>query len=974
MTEKRIYHKRFEGMRGLDLSAAQNEISRFHFADLENMWRDPARQDSDLTESFPGYRLFAKFPSPIYGIYTQNVSGKNYLVVHADNRLYRFESSLCDHAEDVAALSPVYESLPRQKGCAFASGDSLYFLIGGCYYRLTASGELKNLSEYNGEAYVPVTYYNGEPYEQRNLMTDIAKNVFTADGDYKVKSGASEELSFAVTNEAAKTCCVSGSEALKDAFHIDIPEKVLIGEESYTVTSVASDGFKDFSSLVTISFPETITFIGHMAFRGCLSLFSVRLPNSVKEIGSKVFLNCSYLSRVHFGNALESYGVGVFDGCSSLSEVSLGITQESYQALAQEYGNLIPENVQATFEALTPEEQNVSLYRYPLREKVVSVKEVLLNDVPLGLYFSKMKNGYILYRVLFDQTSVTHVEILTTQESLLENKNLTVKLSLSDTVFTSPKGYTDFGSSHPELIGRMAVCACRMAASYDGRVFLSGNPALPNTVFHTLPDETGRNNPSYIGALSYFNDGTASVPNGALLSTENALIVLKSDRNGEGSLFYHTAESTGISFIPRIYPSSCTEGVGAVGDAVHFKDDPVFLGKDGLLSVEKQSLNLERSIRVRSLPINAKLLKEDLSNASMAVHEGVLYLLCEGNAYLADSKRYLTHKDGTRGYEWYLITKIGSYTNDSPLYRTTSFLPEGAEAYGVTVAPKEGEPAKGTVFSVRLPSGAQLYYEKREDGACYAVDTEGERTGGDFSPAHLLCAAGERLFFATRDGSLGVFNTDKRGKSLYALSESPLYAKKGDTFFPSRARNLSRQSEDALEFLPLFEKNGESYTPVGEAWVYIDGGYFSLAHPLGERVSVNEIHRYFYTYGAHAYTAACTLAPDDGNMPHCTKDTLPRSAAARVKTPRGGAFSVLIRTDKTPWHVLETVSAGSADFGDFDFAALDFHGEESISLPLREKEKRWCFKQYRFVSDKARQPFGVYNLCYSYRLSGWLKN
>ena len=59
--------------------------------------------------------------------------------------------------------------------------------------------------------------------------------------------------------------------------------------------------------------------------------------------------------------------------------------------------------------------------------------------------------------------------------------------------------------------------------------------------------------------------------------------------------------------------------------------------------------------------------------------------------------------------------------------------------------------------------------------------------------------------------------------------------------------------------------------------------------------------------------------------------------------------------------------------GDFDFSLLDFHAEDAATIPLREKEKRWCFKQYRFASEGTRRPFGLYALAYSYRPSGTLK-
>ncbi len=966
-----VYNRYYGGMRGVSFSSSAAEVSESRFADLENMWRDPVAFDSSLTETFPGYRLFARLPSPIYGIYSQRAKGKSYLVVHAKNTLYRLESALCNHPKDIASLSPIASDIPEEKGCAFASGEELYLLIGGCYYRLSAEGVLTLASE--SDAYIPTTYYNGEPYEQRNLLTDGVEHIFTADGDYALQETGEEALRFEVLLEEAGTCLVKSGPLSRNAVRIEIPEKATIDGKEYTVKGIDPYAFANRRTLLSVSLPKSLVHIGIGAFAGCTALVSLTLPDSVERIGERAFYGCLSLSSLYLGRSLSTVNAEAFR-YAPLSSVLYAGSEEEYAALLEKNGAIFENAVSVEYGASAPEESIPALFRYPLREPAVGITEISLDDFPLETNFKPYGDGFLCYRPVWEGDFITHIELILSSAYLLEGKSLHCTLRLSPSQFSTPKGYTSFSEGHPELSGRAAVSGCRLATFYDGRIFLGGNPSLPNTVFHTLPDKSGRNNPFYIGNLSYFNDGTASTPTRALLGTGSMLIVCKGDEDGEGAIYYHTAADTGVSFIPRVYPtSSGVEGLGALGEAINFRDDPVFLAKDGLIGIKKQTLDLERSLAVRSLPVNAKLLREDLSSASMAVHEGLLYLLAGGNIYLADSRRYTHHSDGTVGYEWYFLSHIGSHSGDRPLYRTASFLPEGAEAHGVTLSPDTGEEAMGEIYSVRLYSGVDLYYEKREDGKKYAVDTDGERTGGDFSPARVLCAAGGRLFFGTEDGSLGVFNTDKRGKSLYRLTPSPLYAYKDGTYIPSEKKSLPPQSEEALERLPLYEKVNGTYLSRGEGTVYLDGGSFSVAEPFGERVLPGEIHRYFYTYGGHAYTAACTLAPDDGGMPHYTKDTLPRTAAVKVKTPKGGAFSVLVRTDRTPWHICETVSAGQADLGDLDFSVLDFHSEEGATLLLREKEKRWCYKQFRFAETAARRPFGLYALAYSYRASGTLK-
>ena len=965
-----VRHRYYSDIRGIDLSSAPAEVSRGHFCDLRNMWHDPVCADSLLTESFPGYRVFARFPSPIYGIYTQRLREHRYLVVHAADKLYRFDSELCNHPKDMAALMPICEGLPKEKGCGFLSGSSLYLLIGGKYYRLSAEGELYSAEDES--VYLPTTFYNGEPYEQRNLLTNRVQHKFTADGDFLVTE-QEENLLYRIADAEAHICFVTGTKK-RDAVSITIPASTLIDGEEYTVMGISPSAFAGMTTLVQVRMSGVLQAIAANAFAGCTALLSVILPDSLRQIGEKAFYGCLSLREVHFGTAFCDYAADPFLLCPALSEASFAMSQEEYEAMVERLGSLLPSQATQHFNAEPPKEHAACLVRYPILDPAVSILAVYLNDTRLDTNFIPLEEGFLLYRPVREGELITHMELLVSDAHLLNDGVVRCELLLSPSRFYSVRPYPAFGEGFPDMTGSEAVKGCRMAAFYDGRFFLTGNPDLPNTVFHTLPDITGRNNPFYIGVLSYFNDGDSAVPNRAIFSASDALIVCKEDENGTGAIYYHTPAATGEDFIPRIYPVEATsEGMGAVGDAVCFKDDPVFLGREGLIGIGKRGFDAERSLSVRSHRINARLLRESLSTASLAVHEGILYLLSEGNIYLADQRLNSYHKGGEVGYEWYFLSSIGSYTGDHPLYRTCSFLPPGAEKAGITLASEADIPVQGEVYSVRGEDG-MLYYEKRTDGTRVAVDTDGERTGGSFSPATLLASDGKRLFFGTADGSVGVFNTDKRGKRLYRLVRTTLYARKNGVYLSPEEAICSHVSEECIERLPLYRKEGESYVPMGEGEVFLDGGRFSIAEPLGELVRTGEIHRFFYTFASHAYLAACTLAPDEGGLPHYTKDTVPRTAAVKVKTPRGGGFSVLVRTDRTPWRVCDTLAAGCADFGDFDFSLLDLHAEDAATIPLREKEKRWCFKQYRLASDGIRRPFGLYALAYSYRASGILKD
>ena len=960
MSEGSVYHSHYSGFSGVDLCTAL-ACSRSYLADAENMWRDPLSPDSEALESFPGYRMLTSFGAPIYGIFHQRVGKKSYAVVHAGTHLYRFDVSLRHRPRELAALSPLPITVKEEKGCGFAHGEALYLLIGGTYLCITANGEIKTPSE---SAYLPTTYLNAEPYEQRNLLVDETWHRFTADGDYLYEEAAEEALRFEVYSEGEKTCAVYASPLFREAAYVRVPASAIINGESYTVTAVKPNAFANMRTLVSITLPPTVTILGADAFAGCTALLFFDVPDTVEAIGHRCFLGCLSLSELYLGESTARIGEKAFSLCPALETVRYGGTQASFEDILLEDGESIPPSATVLYEA-SPTEHYPALFRYPLAERILSVGEVLLDDFVVGEDHTLYKDGFLRYRTVVEDGVVSYVDLIASDRRLLSGRMVSVRCLAAPFHFEGVNG---------RLTGADAISGCRLAADYDGRIFLSGTEALPFTVFHTLPGADGMNDPFYVGTLSYFNDavGTGSVL--ALLGTGSMLAVFKGEEDADGAILYHTAESTASQLVPRIYPTySGASGVGVRGGATVFRNDAVFLSPLGLLGIERESLSAERRIVSRSYRVDARLRRENLKEASLTVHEGLLYLLTDGRIYLADGRRLSYRYEGEESYEWYLLSGIGSFTGDAPLYRRSAYLPKGAEAHGVIAAPAEGEAATGRIFSLRLETGEMLYYERAEDGKQYAVDCDGERTGGVFCPATVIASVGEVLLFGTKDGSILAMNTDKRGKRLYRLSAPKLYYEEGGTLMPLSLADSLPVSEEMLTRKTLYEMTEEGARAVGEADVYQNGATVALAEPYGEETRAGEVHRYYYTFAGHPYTAACTLSPDDGGLPHFSKDTLPLSAAVRVKTARGGAFTVLVRTDRTPWTECEQLTGGSFDFGALDFSRLDFHSEESVTLPLRERERRWCYKQYRFASHGVRSPFGLYSLSYAFRRSGPVK-
>ena len=88
-------------------------------------------------------------------------------------------------------------------------------------------------------------------------------------------------------------------------------------------TGIPDGAFRDFSSLTSVTLPDSLTRIGSQAFYNCSSLNSISLPNSITEIGILAFYNCSNMNLNSFPTALTNIDSSAFENCSSLTAAVL---------------------------------------------------------------------------------------------------------------------------------------------------------------------------------------------------------------------------------------------------------------------------------------------------------------------------------------------------------------------------------------------------------------------------------------------------------------------------------------------------------------------------------------------------------------------------------------------------------------------------------------------------------------------------
>ena len=113
-------------------------------------------------------------------------------------------------------------------------------------------------------------------------------------------------------NNENKTAEVASTREHKRLEDITIPEKVTYNATEYSVTSIGGSAFSSYSSLSSISIPNSVTSIGEHAFYNCRSLTSITIPNSVTSIGGSAFGKTPWLENqpdgcIYINNSLYVY-------------------------------------------------------------------------------------------------------------------------------------------------------------------------------------------------------------------------------------------------------------------------------------------------------------------------------------------------------------------------------------------------------------------------------------------------------------------------------------------------------------------------------------------------------------------------------------------------------------------------------------------------------------------------------------------
>lgn len=193
---------------------------------------------------------------------------------------------------------------------------------------------------------------------------------------------------------------------------------------------------------------------------------------------------------------------------------------------------------------------------------------------------------------------------------------------------------------------RERIEKCTLLQVFDNRVFFSGNPNYPNTVWHS-----SLNDPSYCSDLDYYNEGLDLSPVKAMIAGNNALWVIKEPSQANTTIFYHNPVID--ANYGKVYPSTHSSiYTGCVGTGINFNDDIVFFSERGMEAISGD-VTTEQVLQHRSGNVDRKMIMEpSYKDMVLEEWEGYLLVFIGTHVYLADSRAYFLNQNHNE-YEWF---------------------------------------------------------------------------------------------------------------------------------------------------------------------------------------------------------------------------------------------------------------------------------------------------------------------------------
>ena len=285
--------------------------------------------------------------------------------------------------------------------------------------------------------------------------------------------------------------------------------------------------------------------------------------------------------------------------------------------------------------------------------------------------------------------------------------------------------YQKVTAAYPD---RVNYCTILQKYGYGGnadRLFISGNPALPNYDFWS-----GYNDPTYFPDLNYAQIGDENTAIMGYSWLSDGSLAIHKEWNGQDSTIYIREGTTYNGQVVFTLKQGAV-GLGVVSSRCggYLNGDPLQLSTEGVFAtipVGNTAIN-ERYAQNRSYFVNPLLKKQNLADAEAIVHKGKYYLAAGDYVFVADGdQRSYSYKGDQSSYEWYLWDNVPVrvwWSDGESLY----FGDAQGNIYVFNDGYEDnGEPVKWEWMTPWLDFGRQTYYKKVKNVTVLAASRLGQ--------------------------------------------------------------------------------------------------------------------------------------------------------------------------------------------------------------------------------------------------------